>query len=504
MKPILAGCIVIFAANALPAQTERPNVLFIAVDDLNDWVGFLDGHPQVKTPHMDRLAARGVVFANAHCAAPLCNPSRAAVFSGLLPWETGVLGNDDGDIRKLRPDRVLLPGHFQQAGYRTFGTGKLLHQKGTGLFDEEFFPEQRWSPFDPKAVNYMPEELPSKATDDPRHVAQLDGRQVLLPLNRMPSDRAPRTAAGESFDWGPLDVADEDTGDGRIARWAAERLGRRHAQPIFLAVGFYRPHIPLFAPKRYFDLYDGVAMQLPPFQEGDLDDLSATGRKWALEPITAGAHATVVRHGQWAAAVKAYLACVSFVDAQIGLMLEALDTGPNAENTVIVLWGDHGWHLGEKQHWGKWTGWQRSTRVPLIVAPAKGDRRFTRPNRTDEPVSLLDLYPTLIELCGLPARDALRGQSLVPLLHDPRANTGRAVISTFDRGNHAVIDRRWRYIRYADGSEELYDTQQDPHEWTNLAARPEHRPQLQRLARHLTLTTSADPPAAKSERPRTE
>jgi len=473
------------------AEPVRPNVLFIAIDDLNDWVGFLSGHPQVKTPNMDRLAARGLVFANAHCAAPLCNPSRAAIFSGLQPWESGVLGNQDGDIRKVQPDRVLLPAHFQQAGYRTFGTGKLLHQKGTGMFDEEFFPEQRWSPFGAKAVDYAPEEMTSKATDNPRHVMRLNGRRVVLPLNRLPSDRAPQSPGGESFDWGPVDVADGEMGDGKIARWAVERLQKEHEKPFFLAAGFYRPHIPLFAPKKYFDLYEGVDIQLPPVMEGDLEDLSPIGRKWALEPVTAGAHATVVQHGQWQAAVKAYLACVSFVDAQIGLMLDALDSGPHAANTVIVLWGDHGWHLGEKQHWGKWTGWQRSTRVPLVVAPAVGDTRFTLPARTSEPASLLDLYPTMIDLCGLSDRGGLSGQSLVPLLRDPAAKTGRVVISTFDSGNHAVIDSRWRYIRYADGSEELYDTHADPHEWANLAARPEHQPRMKELARHIPTSSSA-------------
>lgn len=328
------------------AEPVPPNLLFIAIDDLNGWVGFLGGHPQVKTPNMDRLAKRGVVFANAHCAAPLSNPSRAAVFSGLPPWESGVLGNDDGDIRKLHPTRVLLPTHFQRAGYRTFGTGKLLHQKGTGLFDEEFFSEQRWSPFAPKAVDYTPDELPSKSTDNPRHLVRLGGRQI-------------------------------------------------------------------------------------------------------------------------------------------GLMIDALDAGPNATDTEIVLWGDHGWHLGEKQHWGKWTGWQRSTRVPLIIAPSQRDQRFHLPARTAEPASLLDLYPTLIELSGVPARDDLSGTSLVPQLRDPAANAGRSVISTFDAGNHAVIDARWRYIRYADGSEELYDTQLDPNEWVNLADRPEHRARMQELARRV-------------------
>jgi arylsulfatase A-like enzyme len=458
------------------AEPTRPNVFFIAIDDLNDWIGCLGGHPQAKTPNMDRLAKRGVLFTHAHCAAPLCNPSRAAVFGGRHPFETGVFANDEKNIRKVRPDLVLIPQHFKQAGYRTFGTGKLLHQTSTGLFDEDFFPDCRWSPFTPKQADYTAEELPSKATANPRHVTELKGKPVVLPLNRMPSDRAPGTRAGESFDWGPLDVDDSDMGDGQIAAWAVERLRRTQDKPFFLAIGFYRPHIPLFAPKKYFDLYAGLDIQLPRVKNDDLNDLSDTGRKLALEAVTAGAHATVVKYGQWQAAVTAYLACVSFIDTQVGKLLDALDASPYAGNTVIVLWSDHGWHLGEKQHWGKWTGWQRSTRVPLIVAPARnapaGSSRGGA--KCAQPVSLLDLYPTLIELCGLPPRDGLSGRSLAPLMRNPTQATDRAVITTFDKGNYSVTGAPWHYIRYADGNEELYDLQSDPNEWTNLGRDRKH------------------------------
>jgi arylsulfatase A-like enzyme len=476
------------------AAESRPNVLFIAIDDLNDWVGPLGGHPQVKTPNMDRLARRGVVFTSAHCAAPLCNPSRAAVFSGRHPFESGVLSNDERNIRKDRPDLVLIPQHFKQAGYRTFGTGKLLHHKGAGMFDEEFFPEQRWSPFGARQADYTDAELPGKATANPRHVTELKGRTVVLPLNRMPSDRAPGSKDGESFDWGPLEVDDADMGDGQIASWSAERLGRAHEQPFFIGTGFYRPHIPLFAPRRYFDLYAGLDIQLPHVKDDDLNDLSTTGRQWALDAVTAGAHTTVVKHGQWPAAVQAYLACVSFVDAQIGSMLDSLDAGPNADNTLIVLWSDHGWHLGEKQHWGKWTGWQRSTRVPLIVVPPRKTAPVAyQPGTTcNQPVSLLDLYPTLIAICGLPPREGLSGRSLVPALKDPLQPGDRSVITTFDAGNYSVTGSRWHYIRYADGNEELYDSQTDPNEWTNLAARPEHAGQLAGMR---ALTPSVQPVA---------
>ena len=452
------------------ADAKKPNVLFIAIDDLNDWIGCLGGHPQAKTPNIDRLAARGVLFMNAHCAAPLCNPSRAAVFSGRQPLETGVLANDDANIRKLWPDLVLIPQHFKLTGYHTFGTGKLLHKSSNGLFDDEFFPERRWSPFEPKQVDYTDAELPSKATDQPRHVAELKGMSITLPLNRMPSDRTPNDRSGDSFDWGPIAIDDVDMGDGQIADWSAERLIQSHEQPIFMAVGFYRPHIPLFAPKKYFDLYDGLDIQLPPVKADDLADLSPTARERGLEATTAGSHATVLKYQQWEAAVTAYLACVSFINAQVGKMLDAIDAGPNADNTVVLLWGDHGWHLGEKQHWGKWTGWQRSTHVPLIIVPARNmtTSQFSVGQKCMEAVSLLDLYPTLIELCKLPPREGLSGRSIVPLMRNPTQETDRSVMTTFDRGNYSLMGSRWHYIRYADGSEELYDLQSDPNEWNNL------------------------------------
>src|SRR6185369_7851848 len=202
----------------------------------------------------------------------------------------------------------------------------------------------------------------------------------------------------------------------------------------------------------------------------------------------------------------AYLACISFVDAQVGKLLDALDRGPNANNTIVVLWGDHGWHLGEKQHWGKWTGWQRATHVPLIIAPAvrsSGDG-YQRGAKCAEPVSLIDLYPTLIEMCGLPPREGLSGQSLAPLLREPTRETGRHVISTFDRGNYSVMGSRWHYIRYADGSEELYDLKADPNEWTNLGVDPSYVATRERMAEHLPQTVIEQAPKGKVSKKKRE
>jgi arylsulfatase A-like enzyme len=498
MRPFLFGLLLVAGITSLSAAAPvRPNILFIVADDLNDWVGFLRGHPQTRTPNLDRLAARGVAFANASCAASLCAPSRAAVFSGRAPFHTGAYDNGD-DLRRLAPGLALLPQHLKRHGYRTLGAGKLTHQGRPDLYDASFFPEQRWSPFDARKVNYTPAELPSKLTADPRHVVTLaDGRTVTLPLNRIPSDRRPKDPAAESFDWGPVDVPDSAMGDTQIADWAIGHLAAASAEPFFLGVGFYRPHIPLFAPAKYFAPFPPEKITLPPHLKTDLDDLSATGRKIALEAATAGSHSTVVQQRQWQNAVAAYLACVHYVDAQVGRLLDALDAGPHADNTLIVFFGDHGWHLGEKDHWGKWTGWERAVRVPLVVAPARRDRaRFAVGATSRQPVSLLDLYPTLIEAAGVPApAHPLDGQSLFPLLRAPGAATGRAVVSTFQTAHHSVRDARWRYLRYADGSEELYDLQADANEWRNLAAEPAHAAVKARLAGALPKAESVRPPS---------
>jgi len=471
---VAAAFFVSVTASTWAAIPAKPNVLLIVADDLNDWVGFLRGHPQTRTPNLDRLAARGVVFANASCASPLCAPSRAAIFTGREPFRSGAYGNSD-NVRRVAPDLVLMSDHFKRHGYRTLGTGKLLHQSEQDIYDESYFPEQRWSPFEQAETTYSAEELPSKATDNPRHVVEMEGgRKVTLPLNRMPSDRAPNLPGAESFDWGPLDVTDAEMGDGKIATWAVERLRRTWNEPFFLGVGFYRPHIPLWAPAAYFKPFPADSIVLPPYLKEDLEDLPDVGRSVAIDAVTAGSHASVVKYKQWQAAVAAYLACIHFVDAQVGRVLDALDAGPHADNTIVVFLGDHGWHLGEKDHWGKLTGWERSVRVPLVIAPARRDAlRYAVGRESQQPVTLIDLYPTLLDYAGLPSpASMLDGVSLLPLVRNPANRTGRLVISTFNQAHYSVRDERWRYLRYNDGSEELYDLQGDPNEWRNLTAQP--------------------------------
>ena len=480
LLPILSA----FIVSASVQAEEKPNVLFFVIDDLNDWIGCMGGHPQALTPNIDRLAARGVLFTNAHCAAPACQPSRAAVFTGLMPDKTAVWANESGSLAKLRPNAIKLPMPFNDAGYRTLGTGKLIHDKEDPAFSDYFALQQRWSPISHQQSEFTKKDLPTKGRDNPRHVVtDSQGRKIVIPLNRMPSDRNPNTKAGESFDWGPWDVPDSDFGDTQATDWAIRKLKEESDKPLFLAIGYYRPHIPLWAPKRFFDRFKDDPGKLPPIKSDDLDDLSETGKKWAREAVTAGLHESVLKHDQWTEAIEGYLACTTYVDHEIGRLLDELDRSAHKDNTIVVLWSDHGWQLGEKEHWGKWTGWERSTKVPLIIAPPRkhSDKYAEAGSRCGQPVGLIDLFPTLTELCDVKAPEELDGQSLVPLLRNPDMVTKRRLVTTFNPGNFSVRTDRWRYILYADGSQELYDHKADPNEWSNLAGNPEYQNVIKRL-----------------------
>ncbi len=465
------------------AEVSRPNILFIAIDDLNDWIGCMKGHPQARTPNIDSLAERGILFTNAHCAAPVCLASRTAVLCGRYPDETGVFSNWGKTQGKPPARNLQLPVHFASAGYKTLGTGKIYHSKDAQYFDEFFDTHQRWSPFTQDQVRYTPDELPSKGSVHPRHVVRQGpgSHDWVLPINGLPSERNSSESDGESFDWGPVRVDDREMGDARITDWAIEKLDTQHRTPLFLAVGYYRPHIPLFAPQQDFDALPPInEIELPHTIPDDLDDVGEVAKRFALDPITAGTHKLVIEHKQWREAVRAYLGCVSFIDRQIGRLITKLDSSAMADNTWIVLWSDHGWQLGEKQHWGKWTPWRQSTRVPLIIVPPRS-KQSIRGKHCSEPVSLVDLYPTLIDLCALPHKEGLSGTSLVPLINNPESSSNRCVVTTVDPGNHALTTRDWRYLRYQNGDEELYDIASDHHEWHNLASNPNHRAKLEQL-----------------------
>ncbi len=450
--------------SACAAQLEKPNVLFIAIDDLNDWIGKLGGHPQTLTPNIDRLADRGVLFANAHCAAPACNPSRAALMTGIAPNRSGVYHNPQ-PWKPVLGDKVTLTQHFMQHGYRAIGSGKIYHG---GYPDPDSWHD------------YWPSQTRNRPSDPTPQVKSVSGLNMT------------------HFDWGPIDVDDAEMGDTKVVDWVIEQLQTQRDEPLFLACGIFRPHLPWYAPRKYFDQFPVDQVQLPEHRDDDLDDIPAAGVKMAKP---SGDHAAVERHDQWHAAVQGYLASISYTDGQVGRLLDALDASTCANNTIVVLWTDHGWHLGEKKHWRKFALWEEATRTPLIVVAPRGTPRLpqgtTSGTRIEKPVSLLDIYPTLVDLCGLPEREGLSGQSLVPLLANADAKWERPAITTHGRLNHAIRSERWRYIRYADGSEELYDHQNDPLEYMNLAGDSQYDAVKQKLAQWLPKENALDAPFEK-------
>ncbi len=446
---------------------RQPNVLFIAIDDLNDWTGKLGGHPQAHTPHLDRLAERSVWFTRAYCAAPACNPSRTALLTGVAPYRSGVYRNTH-PWRPALPDVTTLPALFKQAGYTVLGAGKIFH----GPYPD---PEA-WHEYYPSPTKTRPSDpLPAKR-----------------PLNGIPR-------VGH-FDWGPLNVPDEAMGDYKVAEWVCRQLERQHERPFFLACGLYRPHLPWYVPETYFELFPVNGIQLPKVLPDDLADIPPGG----LKMVRRRDHRLILKYNQWRQAVQGYLASVAFADRMVGKVLDTLARSPYADNTIVVLWSDHGWHHGQKEHWRKFALWEQTTRVPLMILVPPGNRAVPSGTPSGRPcsrtVSLLDIYPTLIDLCGLDRPEhRLDGRSLVPLLRNPDAPWHRPAIMTYGFRNHAVRTERWRYIRYADGSEELYDHANDPLEWRNLAAREEYWRIKEELAAFLP---EQNVPPARSDRRR--
>ena len=489
LLPLLRAAVLALVAGLAPAASAAapatgPNVLMIAVDDLNDWVGYLGGHPNVKTPHLDRLAARALAFTNAHCPAPVCNPSRVAILTGKFPSTTGIYGND-ARWHEIMPGVPSLPGHFKAHGYHVAGGGKVNHHT------PGFNRRGDWHVYFDQVFDSHYQTASARGDDTSRWTWPAG-----FPLNGLPAVKAlarPPQNANE-FDWGPWDARDEQMGDGQLVEWIARFLAAPPAQPFFLAAGIYRPHLPFYAPRKYFDLYPPEKITLPPVKADDLDDIPAGGQRMAAD--RRGDLELVRAAGKYREILQAYLASVTFCDALVGRLLDALERSPAARNTIVVLWSDHGWHLGEKNHLHKFTLWERSTRVPfLILAPG-----VTRAgSRTARPVGLVDLFPTLAELCGLPPVAGLDGQSLVPLLREPTRAWDRPALTTHGAGNHTLRSERWRYIRYADGGEELYDHRNDPHEWNNLAGRPEFAAIKADLAQALPKTDAA-PAGAKKGR----
>ncbi len=451
------------SARAADATHEgRPNVLMICIDDLNDWVGHLGGHPQAVTPNIDALAAHGRVFTNAHCVVPVCSPSRVSVISGLHATTHGSyeLGPEYTTIERLRHVPTM-HAYFKEHGYTTLTGGKVLHHGFVGRLSNDI-------------------------------------DRLLVKRQNGPRPKRPMNWPKPIWDFGPFPESDSQTSDFQLAEVAAQTLQEKFDQPFFMSVGFYRPHVPLYAPPKWFEMFDTNSIILPKAPLEDLDDIP--GNFIGLIQA-APTHEQVTSAGKWVGFVQAYLASTSFVDHCVGTVIAGLDRSPHRDNTIVILWSDHGFHLGEKQHWAKRTLWEESTRVPLI---------FTGPDIVPgeacvEAVSLLDIYPTLVDVCGLPENPELDGMSLAPQLANPKAKREQPVVTSSYEGNHAIRSRDWRYIRYVDGAEELYDHRIDQEETTNLASIPKFAAIKTQLAKFIPTVAASEvkPPESREQRDKT-
>lgn len=437
--------------NQLMAADSPPNVLFLAVDDMNDWIGCLETTPAAITPNIDRLAARGVNFTNAHTAGVFCAPSRAAIFSGQYASTTGCYMTPNYFVE--HPEIEALQMSFSKAGYTTLGAGKLFHHP-EGAIDQ-----RGWTEFflrnSVQRSNGWPMDSWSKETPVPQ------------PFPNSVYNKGQKFKAGLFLEWGAIsDDKEEEIADTIRANWAVDQLKKKHDKPFFLACGLYSPHFPNYCPQKYFDMYDPASIKMPLMKKDDLEDLPPKIRK-QRENRKRLHHDKLVEMGAISDAIHGYLACISYADAMLGRVLDALEASPYADNTIVVLWSDHGYHHGEKGQWGKHTLWERTSNVPFIWAGPG----IAEGAKTDVTVSLIDMYPTFVDMCELTKpHQQLEGESLAATLSDPSTAKDRTVFLPYMKpGEYAVFNREWRYIRYGEDGEELYNVAKDPNEWTNLA-----------------------------------
>lgn len=417
---------------SVEAQKEKPNVLLIIIDDMNDYTSLLSKYPGLKTPNLVKFAKTATTFTRAYCAAPVSNPSRAAVLSGMGPYTTGVYDNNyQVKDSPIIMNGEFLPEHFKSNGYTTLTRGKIFHNNpGKERFDAMWDDDAGKGNYGPSPKEkHFPETLKKP----------------------------------ESFEYQPWEGPESDHPDNITAEVTIERLQKDYDKPFFIACGFYKPHNPWTAPKRFFDMYPLETLQMPPVLENDWDDLPEIGRRWAAGPVD---FEVVKAFGQWAPIVRSYLACISFLDYNFGRVIEALDNSKYRDNTIVVVMADNGFHMGEKKHFTKYALWEKTThelymwRVPGITKPNTVCQRT---------VNLLDIYPTLNELCKLPAPvQNLDGRSIIPLLKNPDSKWEYPSVTTYLKDNYAVRNERYRYIQYNDGTSELYDHSSDENEYINL------------------------------------
>jgi arylsulfatase A-like enzyme/formylglycine-generating enzyme required for sulfatase activity len=434
MLRILTFVILIFISLSCqnkPQNLEKPNVLMISVDDMNNWVSFLRNFNSVRTPNLDRLARKACVFKNAHAPATLCNPSRTAILTGKLPSSTGVYSNNQPANEFITQSQTkTIFHHFKEHGYYLLGVGKIFHVKNDiPIFDEFYRPKR---------------DL---------------------------------TNIGSATPWNICDANNDTNIDKQVAQWAINQFDKEFDKPFFMSVGFFLPHHPWIMPKKYFDYYPLEKIKIPKTLVSDYDDIPIIARTRIIKFLKLNSQ--LKYQNQIKQNIQAYLAAITYMDEQLGRVLDALEASPYGKNTIIVFWSDHGYHLGEKHTLRKSTLWDPSTNVPLLISiPDKKARIKTA-------VSLIDIFPTLIELCHLPKLAGLEGSSLVDLINHKSHRRTKPVLTIQDPGNYAIRDDHWKYISYSDGSEEFYDVAQDPLEFKNLADSPRYKKQKNKLKKFL-------------------
>ena len=461
LKLLLISFILLTSFVLSAEKKQQYNVLFISIDDLNDWLGCMGGHPQAKTPNIDRLAKSGTLFSKAYCQAPACLPSRASAMTGIAPWTSGCYENQHNQQWQhiLKPIADTIPGYFRKNGYFTAGSGKVFHhfQNDPDSWDD-YYPSKR--------IQFPLIHNPKK-----KDLTIFKGKTGV-----------PDYWYGE-FKWGPLDMDERLTGDNHAVQYVIDQMNAHKSdKPFFLSCGIYRPHVPWFAPKKYFDMFPLEDIKLPPRLATDFDDIPLKAKVGTYYKV-------LTKYKQHKQAVQAYLACVAYMDALIGRLMRGLEKSGHADNTIVVFWSDHGWHLGEKSRYRKFTLWEESCKVPLIIKLPKGFNSKLG-QVCERVVSLLDIFPTLVNLCNLPnPKQKLDGQSLVPLLVDPSQKWDSVAITVNRRNNYSLRTEKYRYIRYQNGGEELYDHDKDPQEWTNLAKLEEYQEIKKALANRLPKTS---------------
>lgn len=448
---------------AIPGCRKDPaplNVLMIAIDDMNNWIGAMDG--KAKTPHIDAMARSGVLFNNAFCVVPACNPSRTALMSGLRPETTGQYTNA-GNFRDKPGGKeiVTMAQYLKQHGYETVAAGKIFHHpRGNGEQPNELSDPVSWDHQERGHIG------------TPGHELFLDENDRALWLEGEGDRYITEENSGMNYItkfgvWGAVPFTREECGDWQMADFCARYLSGEHEKPFFLALGIFRPHSPQLVPQEFLDMYPLEEIELPEVPADDMEDIPEIAQtNWSTPFVH-----LVRKKGQWKKAVQGYLASMSFADACVGHVMEALKKSRYAENTVVLLWTDHGWQLGHKDRWEKFSLWHQATNSPLVI---RTPEMKTAGQVCNEAVSFLDLYPTLLDLLELPTRNFLEGESLVPWIEDPFMEKKTPAVVTYPGGNHSVVLGNWNYIRYENGSEELYDHHNDPCEFRNLAGDPQY------------------------------